>query len=205
MTSNLTLTAGLALAALCCHSASWAHQGPHDNQSAPSVAVSRSTVSVKLPAVPVRLQTGKLITFDAAIDPNRPVLLNFIFTTCTGICLPMTQVFASAQDRLGAGAAMVQMVSVSIDPSQDTPAHLAEYAARFSAGQQWSFSTGSQQAVDSIQQAFNVYRPDKMAHTPVTFVRPLHGQQWVRLDGFASPDQLIREAMAPNPNRPTAK
>jgi protein SCO1 len=88
----------------------------------------------------------------------------------------------------------VQMISVSIDPAQDTPARLAEYAGRFSAGPQWRFETGSQEAIDAIQRAFNVYRPDKMSHTPVTFVRPLGSRQWVRLDGFASPELLLREA-----------
>jgi protein SCO1 len=64
------------------------------------------------------------------------------------------------------------------------------------AGPQWTFHTGSQAAVDAIQRAFNVYRPDKMGHTPVTFVRPRGAQKWVRLDGFASPERLIQEAQA---------
>jgi protein SCO1/2 len=47
-----------------------------------------------------------------------------------------------------------------------------------------------------VQRAFNVYRPDKMGHTPVTFVRARGARRWVRLDGFATPQQLIREAFA---------
>jgi protein SCO1/2 len=107
----------------------------------------------------------------------------------------MSQIFATAQERLGANAAQLQMLSVSIDPGQDTPAHLKEFAERFHAGRQWTFNTGSQQAIDEIQRAFNVYRPDKMGHTPVTFIKPRGSRQWVRLDGFASPEQLIREAL----------
>jgi protein SCO1 len=178
-----------------------AHQGSHastdaSNASTAVSAVSRSTVQVQLPAVRVRQHSGKLLNFDTAIDDSRPVLLNFVYTTCTGICLPMSQVFAAMQERLGPAANQVQMISVSIDPAQDTAARLAEYAGRFAAGPQWSFDTGSQEAIDAIQRAFNVYRPDKMSHTPVTFVRPLGSRQWVRLDGFASPEQLLREARA---------
>jgi protein SCO1 len=185
--------------------ASWpalhAHQGSHSVPDATSTsnaasAVSRSTVQVQLPAVRVRQHSGKLLNFDTAIDDSRPVLLNFVYTTCTGICLPMSQVFAAMQERLGPAANQVQMISVSIDPAQDTAARLAEYAGRFAAGPQWSFDTGSQEAIDAIQRAFNVYRPDRMSHTPVTFVRPLGSRQWVRLDGFASPEQLLREARA---------
>jgi protein SCO1 len=178
-----------------------AHQGSHAAIEASSAstagAMSRSTVQVRLPAVRVRQQGGKVLNFDTAVDDNRPVLLNFVYTTCTGICLPMSQVFAATQERLGPAADQVQMISVSIDPAQDTPARLAEYAGRFAAGPQWRFDTGSQEAIDAIQRAFNVYRPDKMSHTPVTFVRPVGARQWVRLDGFASPEQLLREARVP--------
>ena len=187
-----------AVAAACVGAA--AHQGPHAAHAAASAAaddaaISRSTVQVRLPSVPVRQQTGKLVAFDAALDDTRPVLLNFVYTTCTSICFPMSQVFAAAQERLGTRADQLQMISVSIDPGQDTPGRLAEYAARLGAGPQWTFHTGSQDAVDAIQRAFNVYRPDKMSHTPVTFVRPRGSRQWLRLDGFASPDRLILEAL----------
>ena len=125
------------------------------------------------------------------------MLLNFVYTSCTTICEPMAQILAAAQERLGARAGRLQMLSVSIDPGHDTPASLEEYAQRFHAGKQWTFYVGSQQAIDAIQRAFNVYRPDRMSHTPVTFIRPRGSRQWVRLDGFASPGQLIREALQP--------
>jgi protein SCO1 len=187
-----------ALVAAAAWPAAWAHQGVHQAPSAatPADGVSRSAVQVRLPSVRVRQHTGHLVAFDAAVDDARPVLLNFVYTTCTGICLPMSQMFAAVQERLGARADQLQMISVSIDPGQDTAARLAEYAGRFAAGPQWTFNTGSQQAIDAIQRAFNVYRPDKMSHTPVTFVRPLGSRQWVRLDGFSSPDQLIRLAQS---------
>ena len=181
-------------------SAAWAHQGPHSTPSAATPvdggSLSRSTVQVRLPSVRVQQHSGKFVAFDAAVDDTRPVLLNFVYTTCTGICLPMSQVFAAVQERLGARAEQLQMISVSIDPGQDTPARLTDYAGRFAAGPQWTFHTGSQDAMDAIQRAFNVYRPDKMSHTPVTFVRARGSRQWVRLDGFPAPDQLIREAQA---------
>jgi protein SCO1 len=197
--TQLTFLLSFQLAVTVVPSA-WAHQGSHaaspPNASTEGGAVSRSTVQVRLPSVRVRQHSGRVVAFDAALDDTRPVLLNFVYTSCTGICLPMSQLFAAAQERLGARADQLQMVSVSIDPGQDTPARLAEYAGRFAAGPQWSFDTGSQDAIDAIQRAFNVYRPDKMSHTPVTFVRPRGARQWVRLDGFPSPDQLIREAQA---------
>lgn len=158
-------------------------------------------VTVRLPAVRLRSHSGPPVEFATSLDEQRPVLLNFIFTSCTTVCPPMSQIFAALQERLGTRREQVQMVSVSIDPEHDSPARLRDYAARFGAGTQWRFHTGSTDAIDAVQRAFNVYRPDKMGHTPVTFIRPKGSPpgQWRRLDGYATPDDLLRAAFAAAP------
>jgi protein SCO1/2 len=159
------------------------------------------SVAVRLPSVRLRSHNGPPVEFATSLDEQRPVLLNFIFTSCTTVCPPMSQIFAALQERLGPRRDQVQMVSVSIDPEHDSPARLRDYAVRFSAGPQWRFHTGSTDAVDAVQRAFNVYRPDKMGHTPVTFIRPRGSApgQWRRLDGYATPDELLRVAFAATP------
>lgn len=160
----------------------------------------RSLQTVVLPPVRLRPHVGSVpLELAATLADDRPVLLNFIFTSCTTVCPPMAQIFAAAQERLGERREQVRMVSISIDPGHDTPARLRDYAARFDAGAQWRFLTGSAEAIDAVQRAFNVYRPDKMGHTPVTFVRPRGARQWVRLDGFVAPERLIREALGEVP------
>lgn len=159
----------------------------------------RSLLAVRLPAVRLRAHSGPTIDFGSSLDEQRPALLNFIFTSCTTICPPLSQTFAAVQERLGARRDSLQMVSVSIDPEHDSPGRLRDYAARFGAGNQWRFFTGTVEAVDAVQRAFNVYRPDKMGHTPVTFIRPKGSRQWVRLDGYAGPDELLRVAFTPSP------
>ena len=69
----------------------------------------------------------------------------------------------------------------------------AAYAKRYKAGPQWRFYTGTPQASVAVQRAFNAYRGDKMNHTPVTFLRAGRGQQWVRIEGFATADELAAE------------
>jgi protein SCO1 len=166
--------------------------------SVPATAV-RSLLAVRLPVVRLRAHSGPAIDFASSLDEQRPALLNFIFTSCTTVCPPLSQTFAAVQERLGARRELLQMVSVSIDPEHETPGRLRDYAARFGAGSQWRFFTGSAEGVDAVQRAFNVYRPDKMGHTPVTFVRPKGSRQWVRLDGYATPDELIHAAFTPLP------
>jgi protein SCO1/2 len=155
--------------------------------------VSRSTVNYAVPDVVLVRFDGIHVKLGAELDDGRPVLLDFIYTTCTTICPVVSQTFAEVQSRLGPQAARVKMVSVSIDPEEDTPSRLTEYAKRFRAGPQWTFYTGTTQASIAAQRAFGVYRGDKMNHAPAMLFRVAPGQPWVRLDGFATPDDLMRE------------
>ncbi len=153
----------------------------------------RSTADHPLPGVGLVREDGATVTLPREFDDGRPVVLNFIFTTCTTICPVLSQTFTQLQEKLGSELGKVHLVSISIDPEQDTPARLADYARRFHAGATWHFYTGTTEASVAVQRAFEVYRGDKMNHTPVTFLRAAHGRSWVRIDGFASSDELARE------------
>jgi hypothetical protein len=102
-------------------------------------ALSRQGYSGKLVdyEVPdVRLTTDDRIALSLAdmLNTDKPVMLNFIFTTCTTICPVLSASFAQVQELLGERADEVLMISVTIDPEYDTPAKLAEYSERFGAG-----------------------------------------------------------------------
>ncbi|MEY8876917.1 MAG: SCO family protein [Leptothrix sp. (in: b-proteobacteria)] len=172
--------------------------------AAPSASPSQTpgapqAFSVRLPEVALRVVQGERVgerqALGQRVRTEDAALLNFIFTSCTSVCPPMSAVFAATQQQLGARAGEVQMISVSIDPEHDTPGRLHDYAARFGAGAQWSFHTGAPAAIDAVQRAFSVYRPDKMGHTPVTFVKPRGRDGWLRVDGFATPQQLLALAL----------
>jgi len=139
-------------------------------------------------------QRGAEISLPELFSADKPVMVNFIFTTCTAICPMMTSIFKQVEKELGEDSADVLMVSVSIDPEEDTPEALAEYAERFRAGPQWSFLTGSLKDSIALQKAFEAYRGDKMNHAPLTLLRANAGSEWVRLDGFATATELESEA-----------
>ena len=124
---------------------------------------------------------------------GKPVILNFIFTSCGAICPVMSNIFSQVQAALDPARDGVRMVSISIDPEQDTPAVLRAYADKYGAGPQWQMLTGSVKDSIAVQRAFDVYRGDKMNHLPTTFLRASPGQPWVRLDGFASAADILRE------------
>jgi protein SCO1 len=160
---------------------------------APLRRATRLTAELDLPKVDLVRDDGRKVSFPAEIDDGQPVVLNFIFTTCTTICPVTSQIFSQLQDRLGDRKDKVHLVSISIDPEQDTPPRLVAYAKKFHAGPQWHHYTGTVEASVALQRAFGAYRGDKMSHLPVTFLRAAPGKPWVRIDGFASASELANE------------
>jgi protein SCO1/2 len=118
-------------------------------------------------------------------------MLNFIYTSCNAICPVTSQVFVEVRERLGAERDKINMVSISIDPEQDTPRRLTAYAKRFGSAGAWSHYTSSSADAIEIQRAFGAWRGDKMNHQPTTYMRGAPGKPWVRLDGFFSPEDLV--------------
>ncbi len=175
-----------------------AHMAPaatgHEGHAMPaSDKVKRSEAQYKPAAVSLVRADGKAVTLAKTIDDGRPVMLNFIYTTCTAICPVTTQVFSEVRAKLGADRAKLNVVSISIDPEYDTPARLTEYAKHFNADASWTFMTGTAKDSIAVQKSFAAYNGDKMNHVPVTFLRAAPGKPWVRVDGFASPDMLLAE------------
>lgn len=152
-----------------------------------------ATVSYRVPALRLVRQTGQSISLPEELNDGRPVVLNFIFTSCGAICPLMTQTIASFQRSLGPDSARVHIMSISVDPEEDTPARLRDYAREYHAGAGWTFYTGTPEASIGAQKAFNIYRGDKMSHTAVTFMRAAPGDSWERLDGLATPEQLLQQ------------
>jgi protein SCO1/2 len=178
-------------------------QGEPVAESAP--VISTAAVGYAVPAVQLVRDDGKVVSLPEEMNDGRPVVLNFIFTSCSSICPLMSQVFAQFQKQLGAESATVHLMSISVDPEEDTPARLREYARKFHAGAGWQHYTGTIDASLAAQRAFNVWRGDKMSHTSVTFLRVHPDAPWLRIDGFVTADELfqryhqLRESSHSNP------
>jgi protein SCO1 len=153
----------------------------------------RTAASYQTPDVELVRDDGKAVRLSEELDDGRPVVLSFIFTSCTTICPMLSATLAQLQRKLGPAREQVHLVSISIDPEFDTPARLHEYASRFGAGPGWQHYGGTLDASQTVQRAFGAYRGNKMNHAAVTLVRAVPGEQWVRFDGFASADQLLAE------------
>jgi protein SCO1/2 len=157
----------------------------------------RSLGQYTLPDVVLLDTDARPVRLRDALAGNEPVMLNFIFTTCSTVCPIMVRVFAELPSRLGPAASQLRLVSITIDPEFDTPAKLKGYAQNFAPNPRWQLLTGRAQDIVTVQRAFNSWRGDKMGHEPLTLIRHAPGQPWVRLDGFATPDELASEYRRP--------
>jgi protein SCO1/2 len=151
-----------------------------------------STAQYTLPDVTLIRDDGRKVLLKNEIDDGRPVVLTFIYTACTSICPVITQTLAELQSELGAQRDKVHLMSITIDPEHDTPARLKEYAAKFGAGPEWQYYSGTVEATIAAEKAFNVFREDKMNHNPVVLLRAAPGEPWLRIDGFATAQELLQ-------------
>ena len=165
----------------------------HHRHMLESKRYSRSVHDYQLPDVEVVNMAGEKTRLLDEINPGKPVMVNFVFTTCTTICPIMIATFAQVQSELGDDSDAVRMISFSIDPEYDTPERLREYAGRFNAGPQWQFLTGSLENSVAIQKALDVYRGNKMNHEPTYLMKAADSDTWVRIDGLAKAAEIVAE------------
>ena len=190
------LAGAAALSLLCMFTQTVHAHEDHSHHAMQDMAtkqeLKRATVSYTLPAIKLVREDGKEIILPEELNDGRAVVLSFVYTTCTEICPLTSETFSKLQSKLGKSRNKVHMVSISIDPEQDTPATLKKYAKKYQAKSQWNFYTGTVAASVETQKAFDAYRGDKMNHVPVTYLRAAPDKPWLRIDGFVSPDELLR-------------
>jgi protein SCO1/2 len=147
----------------------------------------------KIPDVVLTSEKGRKMSIREVLESDKPVMLNFIFTTCTTICPVLSASFSQVQDAMGSEVEDVTMVSISIDPEYDTVEKLSAYAQRFEAGEQWQFFTGQLEDIIAVERAFDIFRGSKMNHEPVTLIRASKDQSWLRIDGLANAGDIVSE------------
>ena len=153
----------------------------------------RTIESYTMPDVTLVNQDGKKVRFKELMTSNRLVVVDFIFGTCTTICPVLSAGYATLQQKLGKDTDKVHLVSISIDPENDTPKVMREYLKRYRAKPGWDFFTGSRNDINLVMRAFNAYIPNKMSHYPLTLIRSPKEEGWVRIYGLLSSSEFINE------------
>lgn len=169
----------------------------------PSAPVTKEarTPAPTIPDVELFDQDGRKVRLPALIR-GRTVAFNFVFTTCTTICSPLTAIFSRVQAELGPRLGTeVHLISITLDPAVDTPERLNAYASQFGRKEGWTFVTGRPADVAAALKALGAWVANKESHTPMVLVGNEPSGRWSRLYGLSSPARIVEEidAVAPRP------
>jgi protein SCO1/2 len=134
-------------------------------------------------------QQGRELSFFRDLIKGRIVAINFIFTRCTSSCPLSSAIFHEVQQKLGPRP--VAQISITVDPSTDTPERLRAYAKNFHAGPNWHFVTGEQATITQLLKALGVSSTDKNSHTNMVLIGNEATGRWRRLYGLPNVDDIL--------------
>ncbi len=178
MTSRAALWALAALAVI----APWAHgQALELGQPA----------RLDIPDVTLVDQDGVSHRVLSELIRGKVALVSFVFTGCTTICSPVGATMGALDRLLGpAAAAHVSLLSITLDPFNDTPSHLADWRRQFDDGPGWRLLTGDPARVHDLLHAMRQDVADLTQHDAFLWLGDPHTGRWSRVSALASPEQL---------------
>lgn len=149
-------------------------------------------VHLQIPNMELLNQDGQQVRFVSDVIKNRVAVIDTVFTTCTTICPVMGANYARLAKTLKARLGHeVIMISVSVDPLNDTPGQLKGWSAKFYKGPGWVLLTGPKSQVDALLKALGLFTPERQDHQSSILI----GNQasgWMRASALSSPDKWVK-------------
>jgi len=113
------------------------------------------------PDVVLRTQENKEVQLYRDLIKDKVMLINFMFTSCNGICPRVTQNLVKVQKLLGSRMGKdIFIYSFTLDPNHDTPQALKEFATLHRVGPGWSFLTGNADELEMLRRRLGFTDPD---------------------------------------------
>ncbi len=169
-----------------------------------SGAYNATNVADCLPNLSMIDQTGKEINLSSL--KGKPVLVDFIYTSCPGPCLTLTGRMNAIAEQLGpALGTQFTLLSVSIDPEHDGPTQLRQYVDEHGVNRPgWYFLTGRPSDVDALLSAFKLHREREddgsVSHVVGVFLLAPDGKELREYNGeIVNPDVVaadLRKALS---------
>ena len=188
----------IALASLCFYCPRATAQQPSTQTAGQSAAQKYFTDVVLIN------QNGEKMRLYSDLLKDKVVVMDFFFSTCQGSCLPLNRNLQKIQEALGNRLGKdVYLISISVDPTTDTPARLKEYAKKLDAKQGWYFLTGEKANVDFALRKLGQYVDDKQDHTNIFIIGNERTGLWKKAFGLAKSDELIKVVESVLNDQPT--
>jgi len=141
---------------------------------------------------PVLDQDGTHHSFYTSLLMGKVVVINSFFSACTGSCPKMAGTFSELQRRLGDRLGNdVNLISISVDPQNDTVPRLKEYANRFGAKPGWYFLTGRKEDIDAILSRLGQYVKQRDDHSTLFLIGNERTGSWKKDMGLKSANDIM--------------
>lgn len=138
-------------------------------------------------------QNGEKMKFYSDLIQGKVVIINSFFATCQGSCLPLNQNLAKVQEALGDRLGKdVYILSISVDPTVDTPPNLKQYAKKLQARPGWFFLTGAKENVDFALKKIGQFVDDKQDHLNIFIIGNERTGLWKKAFGLAKSEELVK-------------
>jgi protein SCO1/2 len=136
-------------------------------------------------------QDGHSIDLYNDLMKGKVVVINSFFAECHGSCPAMAKTMQSVQERLGDRLGRdVFLISITVDPHNDTPAVLRKYSAEWKARPGWSFLTGSPEQVAAALKKLGQYVEQRESHNNIILVGNDRTGLWKKVFGLAKADDV---------------
>lgn len=153
-------------------------------------------------------QNGERVRFYTDLLKDKTVIIDTFFATCQASCLPMNRNLAQIQEGLGDRLGKdVHILSISVDPTVDTPPLLKAYARKLNAKPGWYFLTGDQESIAFILKKLGQFVDDKNDHLNIFLIGNNRTGLWKKAFGLAKSEELLKvvESVLNDPAAATAK
>ena len=138
-------------------------------------------------------QNGEKMRFYSDLLQGKVVVINSFFATCAGSCLPLNRNLEKLQKALGPRMGEdVFFLSISVDPTVDTPASLKAYAKKLNAGPGWYFLSGDKANVDFALKKIGQFVDNKNDHLNIFIIANERTGLWKKAFGLAQADELMK-------------
>jgi protein SCO1 len=138
-------------------------------------------------------QNGEKMRLYSDLLQGKTVIINSFFATCQGSCLPLSRNLQKVQEALGARLGKdVSIISISVDPTVDTPPMLKAYAKKLDAKPGWYFLTGDKESVDFALRKLGQFVENKQEHVNLFIIGNDRTGLWKKAFGLAKSEDIVK-------------
>lgn len=143
------------------------------------------------PDIPVTDAMGRTRGFVTLLRPRGTVIVSFMYTNCESICDVTNAVLAGVDQQLDDQDEAISLVSLGIDPANDTPGALNRTAQQFSASPRWLWLTAGMRGTAPLLDSLGVAFDSLETHDPMFLVGDFCSGRFTRVIGLPHPAELI--------------